>query len=106
MEQLVRKDFAAGTIVNDDTDVSKILDNARNNIEKTFTISVEKENDVKQRATDQIKRAEDTIRETTNAMQEVSTTRGMWLPSTGDTGQPGISDQGAAGGFWTRTLPF
>ena len=98
LEQLVGK-IATGTIVNDDTDVSKILDNARNNIEKTFTISVEKENDVKQRATDQIKRAEDTIRETTNAMQEVSTTRGMWLPSTGDTGQPGISDQGAAGGL-------
>ncbi len=98
LEQLAGK-IATGTIVNDDTGVSKILDNARNNIEKTFTASVEKENDIKQSATDQSKRAEDTILEANNALQEVSTTRGMWRPLTGDTGQAGISDQAAAGGL-------
>src|SRR3989344_279989 len=59
--KIANETVQTGDIADNAVLTSKTLDNARNNIQQTFTSSIEKEENVKQKTEEQIKRAEVTI---------------------------------------------
>lgn len=77
-----------GSIGDPDFDLlAKGLEDAQDNILKTLTITVTSVNDapsLKQKAADQIASATAEIEEANDVLMQVSTTRGMWRPSTDD----------------------